>query len=164
MKRSKIAMAIVAMAFGIVGCNNNTDGWYPISGGYINLRNVHTITSGFSDRPLVQEQPITKESIALCKKRVAESKDVPIISKAWIKFDDITINLPTDAKSKKDVLRLLDLYLDTVESLELPTKLGDQNGTKSFREETTSFMGGILRSDVRAFCHSHGRMDGDCRR
>lgn len=122
MKRLKITMAIVAMAFGIVGCNNNMDGWYPISGGYINLRNVHTITSGFSDRPFVPEQPITKESIALCKKRVAESKDVPIISKAWIKFDDITINLPTDAKSKKDVLRLLDLYLDTMESLELPTK------------------------------------------
>lgn len=122
MKRLKITMAIVAMAFGIVGCNNNMDGWYPISGGYINLRNIHNITSGFSDRPFVPEQPITKESIALCKKRVAESKDVPIISKAWIKFDDITINLPTDAKSKKDVLRLLDLYLDTMESLELPTK------------------------------------------
>ena len=122
MKRLKIALAIVAVAFSIAGCNNDTDGWYPISGGYINLRNVHTITSGFSDRPFSPEEPITRESIALCKKRVAESKDVPVILKAWIQFDNFTVNLPTGAKSKKDVLQLLDFYLDTVEDLKLPTK------------------------------------------
>lgn len=122
MKRLKITMAIVAMAFGIAGCNNNTDGWYPISGGYINLRNVHTITSGFSDRSLVPEEPITRESIASFKKRVKESNDVPVIYKAWIKFDNFRVDLPTRAESKKDVLRLLDLYLDTVEDLELPAK------------------------------------------
>ena len=123
MKRLKITMAIVAMAFGIAGCNNNTDGWYPISGGYINLRNVHTITSGFSLTPLgLGAPPITRESIASCKKRVKESNDVPVIYEAWIKFDNFRVDLPTRAESKKDVLRLLDLYLDTVEDLELPTK------------------------------------------
>ena len=122
MKRLKITMAIVAMAFGIAGCNDDTDGWYPISGGYINLRNVHTITSGFSDRPLGSGEPITMESIASCKKRVKESKDVPIISQAWIRFDNFRVDLPTRAESKKDVLRLLDFYLDTVEALKLPTK------------------------------------------
>ena len=121
MKRLKITMAIVAMAFGIAGCNNNTDGWYPISGGYINLRNVHTITSGFFCWGIV-EQPITRELIASVKKRVKESNEVPVIYRAWIKFDNFRVDLPTRAESKKDVLRLLDLYLDTVEDLELPTK------------------------------------------
>ena len=130
MKRLKITMAIVAMAFGIAGCNNNTDGWYPISGGYINLRNVHTITSGLSysffgpEVPIIgQEEPITRELIASSKKRVKEcNDDTRFFFKAWIKFDNTRVDLPTRAESKKDALRLLDLYLDTVEDLELPTK------------------------------------------
>lgn len=116
----------VALAVTMAGCRNEAEGWYPISGGYINLRNVHVITTGFAvNGPIFSDypgKPITRESIALSKKQVAESIDVPRITKAYIKFDDFTVNLPTEAESKKDVLRLLDAYLEMVEDLELPVK------------------------------------------
>ena len=113
-------VASLCVMLGIVGCGNDAEGWYPISGGYINLRNVHVITTCFAVN--YQGEPITRESIALSKKQVSESKDVPRITTAWIKFDDFTVNLPREAESKKEVMRLLDAYLDMVEDLKLPVK------------------------------------------
>ena len=72
--------------------------------------------------------PITRESIAQLKKHVAEKyeetikEDFPMIQRACIKFDDFTVNLPREAESKKEVMRLLDAYLDMVEDLKLPVK------------------------------------------
>ncbi len=64
MKKLMMAASICVMALGIVGCGNDVEGWYPISGGYINLRNVHVITTGFAvNGPLFsdyQGEPITR--------------------------------------------------------------------------------------------------------
>lgn len=126
MNKLLIIVGVAALAVTMTGCGNDAEGWYPISGGYINLRNVHVITTGFAvNGPLFsdyQGEPITRESIALSKKQVSESKDVPRITKAWIKFDDFTVDLPREAESKKEVMRLLDAYLDMVEDLKLPVK------------------------------------------
>ena len=119
--------SLCVMMLGIVGCGNDTEGWYPISGGYINLRNVHLITTEI-DVWGQHASPITRESIAQLKKHVAEKyeetikKGLPMIHRACIKFDDFTVNLPKEAESKREVLRLLDSYLDMVENLKLPVK------------------------------------------
>ena len=127
MKKLMMVASLCVMMLGIVGCGNDTEGWYPISGGYINLRNVHLITTEI-DVWGQHASPITRESIAQLKKHVAEKyeetikKGLPMIHRACIKFDDFTVNLPKEAESKREVLRLLDSYLDMVENLKLPVK------------------------------------------
>ena len=118
MKMLIAASGIVVVAM-VAGCGRNKDGWYPINGGYINLRNVKVVTSEVMG--LGGTFAITKESIAKAKERVRNTKSGSILS-AWIKFDDFTVRLPTAAESYKDVLRLLDCYLDEMESIKLPEK------------------------------------------
>ena len=124
------AMKMLIAASGIVvaamlsGCGRNKDGWYPINGGYINLRNVKVVTSQVSGWDL-GTFAITEESVAKAKERVKANTEAfksGGISSAYIKFDDFTVTLQTDAKSYKDVLRLLDYYLDEMESIKLPEK------------------------------------------
>ena len=127
MNKLLIIVGVAALAVTMTGCGNDTEGWYPISGGYINLRNVHVITTEI-DVWGQHASPITRESIAQLKKHVAEKyeetikKGLPMIHRACIKFDDFTVNLPKEAESKREVLRLLDSYLDMVEDLKLPVK------------------------------------------
>lgn len=135
MKRLTMIIAIAAAAFGIAGCGGNSDGWYPFQGGYVNLRNVKTITThaklfatkndGYGD--LVMDDAITRESIKTAKEKIRkEYKDSlsHIRSEAYIAFDGAKVELQglKEFKSYKEVLSLLDSWLEAVESLELPTK------------------------------------------
>ena len=129
----------------LCGCGDNDGAWYPVEGGFINLKNVKEITTEFSlvldpnstlnlidlvNTPIqtinkmstkaIIKQPITKENIEKAKKIVEENEFSNVKYSAFIIFDDQKIKLPKMEKfeSKEDVLDMLNDWLDSVEDLE----------------------------------------------
>lgn len=133
-----LPLVVMCAVLCLFGCGNNDGTWYPVEGGFINLKNVKEITTEFSlalDSDLnrieayfpdssfhkaIIKQPITKENIDKARKLVEENDFKNIQYKAFIIFDDQKIKLPKMEKfeSKEDVLDMLDDWLDSVEELE----------------------------------------------
>ena len=139
MKKLMMLASAVALSCMLAGCNGESDGWYAFQGGYVNLRNVKTITThaqlaalkgeeDFLGGPAVINGAITRENIEQAKAKIRKEygKDLSkvILQEAYIAFDGQKVELPTltEFKSYKDVINLLDNWLASVESLELPTK------------------------------------------
>lgn len=139
MKKLIIYASAVALSCMFAGCSGESDGWYAFQGGYVNLRNVKTITTHARLAALKSgEDPfggkeaingaITRDSIEQAKIMIRKEygKDLSkvIAQEAYIAFDGQKVELPslTEFESYKDVLNLLDVWLGAVESLELPAK------------------------------------------
>ncbi|MBE6386544.1 MAG: hypothetical protein E7045_00590 [Lentisphaerae bacterium] len=140
-----LPLVVMCAVLCLFGCGNNDGVWYPVEGGFINLKNVKEITTEFSlvldpnstlnpidlvNTPIqtinkistkaIIKQPITKENIDKAKKIVEENEFSNVKYSAFIIFDDQEIKLPKMEKfeSKEDVLDMLDDWLDSVEELE----------------------------------------------
>lgn len=141
MKKLIIYASAVALSCIFAGCSGESDGWYAFQGGYVNLRNVKTITTHAQLTALKSgEDPldgdgkeaingvITRDSIeqakSMIRKEYGKNLSKVIAQEAYIAFDGQKVELPslTEFESYKDVLNLLDVWLGAVESLELPTK------------------------------------------
>ena len=129
-----LACVIALTLIGSVGCSKSPNGWYPIEGGYINLKNVKTITthaelvvSGEEHTSEVIKGSITRDKIEKAKDVIREKhkKDIESIrAAAYIEFDEFKVMLDSlpEFESYKDIINLLDSWLESVEELELPKK------------------------------------------
>ena len=127
-----VACVITLILTGSMGCSKKPNGWYPIDGGYINLKNVKTITThaelvvfGEEDPSVVIKGSITRDKIEKAKDVIREKhkKDIESIrAAAYIEFDEFKVRLDSlpEFESYKDIIKLLDSWLDAVEELELP--------------------------------------------
>lgn len=139
MKKLIIYASAVALSCIFAGYSGESDGWYASQGGYVNLRNVKTITTHARLTALKNgEDPfdgkatingaITRDSIeqakTMIRKEYGKNLSKVIAQEAYIAFDGQKVELPslTEFESYKDVLNLLDVWLGAVESLELLTK------------------------------------------
>ena len=134
-KKLIVFAGAAALAWVLVGCGGESDGWYAFQGGYINLRNVKTITThaslsvkkGDADSQEVIDEAITRDSIGRAKDKIIKEYKNNLseidYQYAYIAFDGQKVQLTrlTEFKSYKDALNLLDDWLKAVESLELPT-------------------------------------------
>lgn len=129
-----VACVITLILTGSVGCSKSPNGWYPIEGGYINLKNVKTITThaelvvfGEGHPSEVIKGSITRDKIEKAKDVIREKhkKDIESIhAVAYIEFDEFKVMLDSlpEFESYKDIINLLDSWLESVEELELPKK------------------------------------------
>ncbi len=129
-----LACVIALTLIGSVGCSKSPNGWYPIEGGYINLKNVKTITThaelvviGEEHTSEVIKGSITRDKIEKAKDVIREKhkKDIESIrAAAYIEFDEFKVMLDSlpEFESYKDIINLLDSWLESVEELELPKK------------------------------------------
>lgn len=128
-----VACVITLILTGSVGCSKKPNGWYPIDGGYINLKNVKTITT-HAELMIVGEKhrsdpingSITRANIEKAKDEIREKYKMGIENiraLAYIEFDGFKVRLDSlpEFESYKDIIKLLDSWLDAVEELELPT-------------------------------------------
>lgn len=136
-----LACVIALTLIGSVGCSKKPNGWYPIDGGYINLRHVkkittHAVLSIFSERNELYERlygisiisdSITRANIEKAKDKIREehkkgTKITGVGAEAYIEFDGFKVRLDSlpEFESYKDIIKLLDSWLDAVEELELP--------------------------------------------
>ena len=130
-----VACVITLILTGSVGCSKKPNGWYPIEGGYINLKNVKTITTcaQIMDAinplwcPIIINGPITRANVEKAKDVIQEKhkKDINIKglrATAYIEFDGFKVMLDSlpEFESYKDIINLLDSWLESVEELELP--------------------------------------------
>ena len=139
MKKLIMYASAVALSCMLAGCGGESDGWYAFQGGYVNLRNVKTITThaqltalksgeNLFDGKAAIDGAITRDSIeqakTMIRKEYGKNLSKVIRQEAYIAFDGQKIELPTLTKfeSYKEVLNLLDTWLDAVEDLKLPTK------------------------------------------
>ena len=139
MKKLIIYASAAALSCIFAGCSGESDGWYAFQGGYVNLRNVKTITTHARLTALKNGEylidgkeaingAITRDSIeqakTMIRKEYGKNLSKVIAQEAYIAFDGQKVELPslTEFESYKDVLNLLDVWLGAVESLELPTK------------------------------------------
>ena len=127
-----VACVITLILTGSVGCSKKPNGWYPIDGGYINLKNVKTITT-HAELMIVGEKhrsdpingSITRANIEKAKDEIREKYKMGIENiraLAYIEFDGFKVRLDSlpEFESYKDIIKLLDSWLDAVEELELP--------------------------------------------
>ena len=127
-----VACVITLILTGSVGCSKKPNGWYPIDGGYINLKNVKTITT-HAELMIVGEKhradpingSITRANIEKAKDEIREKYKIGIENiraLAYIEFDGFKVRLDSlpEFESYKDIIKLLDSWLDAVEELELP--------------------------------------------
>ena len=129
-----LACVIALTLIGSVGCSKSPNGWYPIEGGYINLKNVKTITThaelvviGEEHTSEVIKGSITRDKIEKAKDVIREKhkKDIESIrAAAYIEFDEFKVMIDSlpEFESYKDIINLLDSWLESVEELELPKK------------------------------------------
>lgn len=136
-----LACVIALTLIGSVGCSKSPNGWYPIEGGYINLKNVKTITThaelqvhgnGEVHFTTVIDGSITRDKIEKAKDVIREKckKGVKWIHEAaYIEFDEFKVKLDSLSEFQsfkdityKDIINLLDSWLESVEELELPKK------------------------------------------
>ena len=131
MKVKIFSLSLVAMCavLFLCGCGNNDGVWYPIEGGFINLKNVTSIRTYFSLELLKSskdnkgpscEGVISKENIDKARKLVENIDFDSVEYTAYIMFDNQRIKLQEMKKfrNKEDVLDMLDAWLDSVEELE----------------------------------------------
>lgn len=129
-----VACVITLILTGSMGCSKKPNGWYPVEGGYINLKNVKTITS-HAELAIIGEEPtsyvalidgsITRANIEKAKDEIREKHKTgieKISAGAYIEFDGFKVMLDSlpEFESYKDIIKLLDSWLDAVEELELP--------------------------------------------
>lgn len=127
-----VVCVITLILTGSVGCSKKPNGWYPIDGGYINLKNVKTITT-HAELMIVGEEhrsdpingSITRANIEKAKDEIREKYKMGIENiraLAYIEFDGFKVRLDSlpEFESYKDIIKLLDSWLDAVEELELP--------------------------------------------
>jgi hypothetical protein len=127
-----VACVITLILTGSVGCSKKPNGWYPIDGGYINLKNVKTITT-HAELMIVGEKhrydpingSITRANIEKAKDEIREKYKMGIENiraLAYIEFDGFKVRLDSlpEFESYKDIIKLLDSWLDAVEELVLP--------------------------------------------
>ena len=129
-----VACVITLILTGSVGCSKKPNGWYPVEGGYINLKNVKTITT-HAELTIIGEEPtsdvalidgsITRANIEKAKDEIREKHKTgieKISAGAYIEFDGFKVMLDSlpEFESYKDIIKLLDSWLDAVEELELP--------------------------------------------
>ena len=132
-----LACVIALTLIGSVGCSKSPNGWYPIDGGYINLRHVKKITTHAELRILSERNElygisiindsITRANIEKAKDKIREehkkgTKITGVSNGAYIEFDGFKVRLDSlpEFESYKDIIKLLDSWLDAVEELELP--------------------------------------------
>ena len=122
-----LILAVLSSAMLFTGCgdSNSKDSntkeesnvklkdWYPIDGGYINLRHVKTISSNMSG--ILKDSnwgAITKDNIEKCKK--AQWPYSPF--KAYISFDGFKVYLPN--ASENDRIFVYDSWLKEFQEVE----------------------------------------------
>lgn len=130
-----VACVITLILTGSVGCSKRPNGWYPIDGGYINLKNIKTITThaeltfyekdNFIPIAYPINGSITRANIEKAKDEIREKYKngiEKIHALAHIEFDGFKVRLDSlpEFESYKDIIKLLDSWLDAVEELELP--------------------------------------------
>ena len=123
-------MAIATVMLFITGCGESSS-WYPIEGGYINLKQAHKITTEATVRvtylddsfcTVMSEKAITEDNIEEAIKELKKSSNriYRVEYKAVINIDGFNIRL---AKLEGDptvdnIEDMLDSWLDAVKDLE----------------------------------------------
>lgn len=123
MKKTSIIMAIATVMLFVTGCGESSN-WYPIEGGYINLKQAHRITTGIQLNNSFK-RTITENNINEIKKKFKEKlgkneKSDWFSYEAFINIDGFKITL---AKGEGEITvenfeDMLDSWLDAVEDLE----------------------------------------------
>ena len=139
MKKISIIMAIATVMLFITGCGESSESssWYPIEGGFINLKQAHRITSSatlaiassinHSESYLLKETPITKENIEKALNELNKWEKIGTVGcRAEIHIDGFKIVLPSfnsweesDLQDTKDKIEdILDTWLEAIEDIE----------------------------------------------
>ena len=123
MKKISIITAIASVMFFITGCGESSN-WYPIEGGYINLKQAHRITTEIKlanhFRRTITENNINEIKKIFKEKLGKNEKSDWFSYEAFIDIDGFKITL---AKGSGEITLenfedMLDSCLDAVEDLE----------------------------------------------
>ena len=130
MKKFSIAMAIATVILFITGCEESSN-WYPIEGGFINLKQAQNITTeatlevmydDYDNRVAMSKKAITEDNINEAIKELKKSsKTIKIMQcKAFIEIDGFKIELAKleGELTLDNIENMLESWLDAVEDLE----------------------------------------------
>lgn len=116
-------MAIASVMLFVTGCGESSESsnWYPIEGGFINLKQAHRITTGIQlgdSKGTITENNINE--IKKLYKKMLERNEIHMFSyyEAFIDIDGFKITLAKGFGKIENFEDMFDSWLDAVKDLE----------------------------------------------